>query len=399
MYGKLNVMRRIGTVAAVALAVSLLMPAGAHAAFKKVKVSAEGYSPRNAINNALRKAVEEAGGVKITSMSKMQNYQLIMDTVVATSTGVVKNYNVIKEPLAECVNNCSVTLEAEVSDQNLYDSVEAARLLFEQKGRPSILVMVTEQNAGAQTPEQWWANDNKSIDLGIVENDLIKRWKEYGFRFVDRQALTGKFRVTNPTSVEVKEVAADAGADIVIMGKAIATQSDGRGSGATPQFGDVVREVGMTPVKATVALRLLYVDTGEIISTAVADGNNFNVNASVAGRRALSHALSKASTEMFKGIMMRWQAEASGPQRLEVTANGFKKSGDFRRFMKTIQSKIEAVKDVNQRGYKKGSAKFEVMFLGSAFDFAEALESQQFPGFGIELEEVTGNTLTFSVTK
>ncbi|MEO0815143.1 MAG: hypothetical protein AAFY60_19940, partial [Myxococcota bacterium] len=107
----------------------------------------------------------------------------------------------------------------------------------------------------------------------------------------------------------------------------------------------------------------------------------------------------KASDGMFTSIMGQWQADASGPQRLEVTASGFKKSRDFRKFMKVISSKIDAVKQVNQRGYKKGSAKFEVMFLGSAFDFGEALESQSFPGFGIELDEVTGNTLTFTVTK
>ncbi|MEO0812283.1 MAG: hypothetical protein AAFY60_05410, partial [Myxococcota bacterium] len=172
MYGKLNGIKRSVMVAALALSASLVLPVSAQAGFKTVTVEAEGYNRQNAINNALRKAVEQAGGVKLTSMSKMQNYQLIMDTVVATSTGVVKSYNVEKDADKQCLAKalCSVKITAEVSDQNLYDSVEAARLLFEQKGKPSILVMISEQNAGSQQAAAWWEGGNKSVGLDIVEN-------------------------------------------------------------------------------------------------------------------------------------------------------------------------------------------------------------------------------------
>ncbi len=392
MYGKLNVTRRVGLVAVVAMAASLVLPGTASAEFKKVTVTAEGYNRRNAVNNALRKAVELAGGVKLTSMSKMENYQLVMDTVVATATGVVRTHRVVKESDTTCLANasCTVTVEAEVSDQNLYDSVEAARTLFQQKGRPSILVMISEQNAGAQSAEAWWAGGNKSVSMDLAENALIKRWQQYGFRFVDRQALMGKFRAASPTDPEVKEVAADAGADIVVIGKAVATKTDT----SSLDLGDYFKNA-----TAQSSLRILYVDTGEIIASSNGFGAAHHTNPQNAGKKAIERALYDASDEMFKGIMNRWQSETAGTQRLEVTATGFKKSKDFRKFMKTIQSKIDAVKEVNQRGYKSGSAKFEVMFTGSAFDFADALETQKFPGFGIELEEVTGNTLTFSVTQ
>jgi len=155
----------------------------------------------------------------------------------------------------------------------------------------------------------------------------------------------------------------------------------------------------MKSLQGQVSLRLLYVDSGEIIATTNHNATVNHVNGELGGQKALIDATGQASVELLGKAMERWTKELSGPTRLDVTAKGFKRSRDFRTFMKIVKKEVGAVKEIRQRGYKRGNAQFDVVFAGNAFEFGDALETRKFPGFSIELEEVSGNTLTFVVTK
>ncbi|MEL6340410.1 MAG: hypothetical protein AAFP04_07365 [Myxococcota bacterium] len=379
---------RIGSLGGALVAMILLQSGSAWASFKTVTVQGAGMDEPAAVRSALRKAIEEAGGVKITSASQMENYQLVLDTVIATSTGTVKSYDVLKRSRSGGLTQ--VQVKAVVSDENLFDDFETVRVAVRQKGAPKVLVMIAEQNVGSQEPSLWWTAENaRAADLDIAENYLMKRWDDLGMRFVDRQAVQGSFSVAQPSAAQVKEFANGSGADVVVMGKALATMSEGKVLGTS-----------LKSVRGQVSLRVLYVDSGEIIATATkAPKPVLNVNGEVAGAKVLQQATAEAADELLAAITKRWTSETSGPQRLEVSAKGFKRSRDFRKFMEIVRKEVSAVQDIQQRGYSRGNAKFDVVFTGNAFEFGDALETRSFPGFSIELEEVSGNTLTFVVTK
>lgn len=372
---------------AAALMVLFLAIDSAHAGLKTVTVEGFGMDKSAAVRAALRKAIEEAGGVKITSASKMENYQLVLDTVLATSTGVVKQYDVLETKRQDEIVFAKV--KATVSDENLFDDFDAVRVAVEQKGAPKVLVMVSEQNVGSQKPSEWWASGSANgISLDLVENDIMKRWRTLGMRFVDRQALSGKLSMSQPSNAEVKQFATDAGADVVVMGKAIATMGERN-----------VLGTNMSSVQGQLSLRVLYVDSAEVIGSTTQQQTQNHVNPELAGNKALIAASAEAARELLKQVMERWTKELSGPQRLEVTATGFKRSRDFRKFMKMVKSKLNKVQEIRQRGYKKGKAEFDVVFTGNAFEFGDVLESSTFAGISVELQEVSGNTLTFNVVK
>lgn len=69
-----------------------------------------------------------------------------------------------------------------------------------------------------------------STDLDAFENTFVTHGKQKGVVFIDRQSLQGKLQATgaidsDPSDKSVKEFAGSTGAEIVIIGKALATDA------------------------------------------------------------------------------------------------------------------------------------------------------------------------------
>jgi hypothetical protein len=55
---------------------------------------------------------------------------------------------------------------------------------------------------------------------------------------------------------------------------------------------------------------------------------------------------------------------------------------------------VRGVTDVRQRSFRKKVARMEVDLKGTAQDLATELEEKKFPGFTIEIDEITANSIT-----
>ena len=339
-----------------------------------------------AVDDALRKAVESSVGTMITSETVTQNFQLLSDKVFAKARGYVRNYKITSEKQDQGVY--IVGVDAEVSSGNLKNDVDGIMHILRAKNMPRMLIMVAEQNVGQGDANFWWGNKTFSTNLDAVENTFMDHWMKKGVRFVDRQALQGKISTgpaissAEPTNDAIKEFAGKSGAEIVIVGKAVAT--------------DVGTIMGtqMHSVRANISMRVLNLDTGRILATATRSEAVGHVDPQTGGTLALKKAAEKAADELLEKILAQWETEVSGPSTITLNLTNVKQSKNLRSIAQVLREQVRGVQDVRQLSFKNKAAELEVEIKGSAQDLADELETKTFQGFAVDVQEVTSNTVT-----
>ncbi len=388
---------RVGVIAAVL--VGLVAEAQAEVASKAdapQRVSAMGQAAvigtdvanarDKAVDDALRKAVEQSVGTMITSETVTQNFQLLSDKVFSKARGYVRNYKITSEKQDQGVY--TVNVDAEVSSGNLKNDVDGIMHVLRAKNMPRMLIMIAEQNIGQGDANFWWGNKTFSTNLDAAENTFMDHWMKKGVRFVDRQALQGKISAgpattsAEPTNDAIKEFAGKSGAEVVIVGKAVAT--------------DVGTIMGtqMHSARANISLRALSLDTGRILATATRSEAVGHVDPTTGGTLALKKAAEKTADELLEKIMAQWSQEVSGPATITLNLTNVKQSKNLRSIAQVLREQVRGVQDVRQLSFKNKAAELEVELKGSAQDLADELETKTFPGFAVDVQEVTANSVT-----
>ncbi len=91
-----------------------------------------------AIEDALRRAVEQALGTFISSETIVENYQLIQDRILSRAGGYVAGYRIVSEGIEDGLYR--VRILARVRKGELQNDAEAIRTLILRRGRPTLYV-------------------------------------------------------------------------------------------------------------------------------------------------------------------------------------------------------------------------------------------------------------------
>jgi cell division protein FtsX len=92
--------------------------------------------------------------------------------------------------------------------------------------------------------------------------------------------------------------------------------------------------------------------------------------------------------------MAQWSQEVSGPATITLNLTNVKQSKSLRSIAQVLREQVRGVQDVRQLSFKNKSAELEVELKGSAQDLADELETKTFPGFAVDVQEVTANSVT-----
>ncbi len=338
-----------------------------------------------AIEDAMRKAVEQAVGAMVSSETVTQNFELLSDKIYSKSRGYVRSYKVISEKKEEGVYQ--VNIEAQVASGNLKNDLDGVLAVLKAKNMPRVLIMVAEQNVGQAGADFWWGNKTFSTNLDAVENAFIDSWTPKGLKFIDRQQLSGKLKVSSalssaePSDDAVKELGQMAGAELVVIGKAVATD-------VGPIMG-----TQMHSIRANISLRALNLDNGQILATSTQSQAVGHVDATTGGTQALQKVAVKAADDLLQKILAQWEGQVSGPSSVTLTIKNVGKSKFLRDIAEILRNQVRGVAEVRQRAFKARVAELEVDIKGSAQDLATELEEKKFTGFTLEIDEVTANTV------
>jgi hypothetical protein len=351
---------------------------------------------------ALRDAVSQVVGTRISSETLTEGSLLIHDRITARSAGYVKKWSYVGSP--EVANGtATVKVKAEVGTAELDRDLEAIRAILSRKGKPRMVLLVAEQNVGMLEPFAWWGKDQKeskgqvvAVDLETFENSFIETLNKNGWIFVDRGVLEGKLRTEHAFSSDLsnsgaRELAKLGGAEVAVVGRVVA-QSPGP-SDLAP---------GMFAANANVSLRAINCDNGEVLDTvsmSVGDITTLDANAQNAGQKALRLAARQSAVRLQQKILERWSGEAGGSARVTMKVSGIPSYRALQDFEGVLSTGVRGVRSVQERSSDGAQAELDLELTGTPRMLATQLTGKSVKGMSINVRHVSANELDVQLSK
>ncbi len=380
------------------LSLFVLLAASSASAQESKTVAAEGVAAIQnghvdiardaALEDAQKRAVEQAIGILIDSQTQVENYQLISDKILSQTKGYITKYNVSGEVTEGTL--LRVRINAEVSLGKLGDDLSGIGILLGQMHKPRTMVMIAEQNIGQEVYAWWLGAHGQQTDVGVVENTIMDKFTQKGFEFVDRQVaakeikVTAAYKVQDLTADQAKVLGNQADAEVVIVGKAV-----------SKLYGDLGG--GMKSVQADLSARAVRTDTGQVIASATTHGAAVHISEASAGIEALKKAANEAADQMLTKILAVYSKEVGGLRSINITINGLDKT-QFVKFKDTLRNQVRSIKDLHERSFSGTTAKVSVDSKSSAQALSDELLSRNFGAFTVEVIGSTANSLELKVT-
>jgi hypothetical protein len=337
-----------------------------------------------AIDDALRRAVEQAVGTLISSDTMTNNFQVVHDKILAQTSGYVKNYQIVKEERVG--QEFRVTVMAEVGRENLQRTLEALGLIQVLKEKPKVMVIIEEQVGGLFGTTEW-------RNVGQAESTIVDRLMAAGFSVVDPAMVrTNTSREKAILLLEGDEKAAVAasiqyGAQVMITGRAFSKNAGGRLLGTQIQS-----------IQATLQARVYRADDGRIISSRSEQATKAHIDEMQGGALAIKEASEKLSDALIKDILDSWKKEVYGrSQEITLVISGLVSYQDLTAVKKFLENDLQGVKAVHQRNFTQGTAELQLDYGGKTSFIADELASKRFTGFRLEPINVTANRLDLRV--
>jgi hypothetical protein len=341
-----------------------------------------------AIEDAQKRAVEQAIGILIDSETQVENYQLISDKILSQTKGYIKRYNVIGE--SEDSGLLRVSINAEVSLGKLTDDLSGIGILLGQMHKPRTIVMIAEQNIGQEWYAWWWGYHGEQTDIGVVENTFMDVFTQKGFEFIDHATAAKELRVTSAykvqdlTAAQAKTLGSEVDAEVVITGKALAKL-----------YGDIGG--GMKSVQADLSAKAIRTDTGQVIAAVTTHAAAVHITPETAGIEALRKAASSAADQMMEKILAVYAREAGSTRSVNITISGLTKS-QFVKFKDVLRNQVRGIKDLHERSFNGDVAKISVDSKNSAQTLSDELLLRDFGSFAVEVVSSSANALELKVT-
>jgi hypothetical protein len=339
-----------------------------------------------AIEDAQKRAVEQAIGIMIDSQTQVENYQLISDKILSQIKGYITRYNVIGENQESSLLRVRIT--AEVSLGKLSDDLSAIGVLMSQMHKPRTMIMIAEQNIGRDV-NAWWMGTHGEADLSVVENAFMDKFTEKGFEFIDHEVaakeikVTAPYKVSNLSAVQARTLGNQADAEVVIIGKAIAKL-----------YGDVGG--GMKSVQADLSAKAVRTDTGQVIATTTVHAAAVHIAEISAGSEALKKAANQAADDMITKILAAYSKEVGGTRSIAITITGLTRN-QFVKFKDVLRNQVRGIKDLHERSFSGATARISVDSKTSTQALSDELALKDFGAFAVEVVGSTANSLELKV--
>jgi len=328
----------------------------------------------NAIDDALRKAVEQGVGAYVDAETEVSNYQLISDRIYSRTHGYVSSYRVIDETQAGGLYR--VVVRAVVRTEAIEDDLAAIGILLAEQGRPRIMVVIRELSSMGEL-------DEASSLMGgtMFETAVLDHFREKGFPVVDahtaREALRrDQLRLMLQGDDETAAlIGLRAGAEIVITGTALHIEESRMMAGSPRRMHEY-----------RVSARAVNTETAALLA-----GKAMTVALPFSESQARARAADSTASYLESAILDGWIR--SGNTTLLVATNAsFERMSRLR---SDIRNHVRGVLDVVTRDLTGSRGTMEVLSETSTEEVMDDLSSLDtgfriigFSGNRVELEFV-----------
>jgi|GEM_PF-1038308 len=146
-----------------------------------LEVRGEGTNQRQALNAALRQAVEMSLGTEVETNTLVENFQVVRQQILNHTKGFVRSYEILSEETSQA-GLISILIEAEVDDQSIKDSTKALSTLMKMAAHPRVYVAGIDADFDAVSS----LSDEFRLLSEMVEETLRDEFK---FNVLDSEAV------------------------------------------------------------------------------------------------------------------------------------------------------------------------------------------------------------------
>ncbi|MFZ5516721.1 MAG: flagellar assembly protein T N-terminal domain-containing protein [Candidatus Zhuqueibacterota bacterium] len=340
-----------------------------------------------AIDDALRNAVEQSLGTFVQSSTLVENAMVVEDNILTWSNGYVRKYTVAREAQTGEATY-EVTVDAELEMSNLKNDWESVQNLLSRMGNPRVMFMMDEQNIGHSYDRYHFL----SVDMTISENTLLNKFIENGFECVDpatvRQNLEQDqaLAILQGNNQMAAAIAKTLGAEVIVTGKAIAKVATGVNLG------------GMKSCQANVTARVIKADVATVIATGSQHAAYPHIDEITGGTEAIKKATDKMATELINKITKKWRDEFYQATTVKVVVQGVQSFSQLDEFKNTIKYMVRGVKDIYSRKVAGDLAELDIKITGNANQLARELEKKDLEKYSVKILGLSMNKITLQLS-
>jgi hypothetical protein len=343
---------------------------------------------QTAIKESLVTAVAQMTAEILQPDALMENFALINSTVYAQTDKYIQDYKVLTETTSD--KSYRVMVQATVAAKKIAEELSKEGILRAQTILPSVLFLIAEQNVNEFLPQYWWANGMGNFQ-SVCEQAIDEIFLQKGFAVVDHRgvrlqemegwAADAGFELTDR---QAADLGAWLKADVVVLGTSRAAAS------ANTMGYDKKSFVG------TFTARVLRTETGEEMFSVSRTAVTASVDEVEGGKDALARVGTEAGEALAEQLAAEWQKLKSKPSQVEIMVEGTGKLANFVRFRKALSS-ISGVEGIRVKEIQPDKTTLMVDFRGQAKDLASDLMLKTFEDFGLDIYEVTENSLKIAL--
>jgi transglutaminase-like putative cysteine protease len=330
---------------------------------RPVTVEGVGYTRDGAIQAALRAAVEQTVGVRISSQTLIANFKVVTDKILSHADGFVSTYKVLTQTAEYGL--VKVRVSADVAMGALEDSLAAQRLLYEIVNKPRIMVLLDERVDGAPASAKTGSR--------VFEKILVDR----GFVVIDPQTLES-IRVGQPQ--ELAAVGFKNGADLIIRGE-VAIDAPTPKLLYGVQFYTVPIQINAVVVRA---------DNAQIVASRTASIKKNSQEAASAAHFGLESGGSALAQNVVADLIAYWQSTAFNENRV-----GLKILGATEKELSALETQVRGmhfVRNSRLRYIATGTALYDLDLRGTVQELRAAFSHEM--GVGYTIEAFSAGTIT-----
>jgi len=338
---------------------------------------------QRAVGQALERAVQNAFASLVSRQVFASNLEFLYDRLIPGAAEYVATYRVLNG----LAHNGSylVGVESKVDLARVRQRLEEARIIRTGQEKPVVLLLIAEQTPEDLLPRYWWGNNPQpytSLAEGIIK-------KEMAGHHIPLVQGTGDYPDPSFYAIQFQGIydtkaAVDLGkalkADMVIIGKAGASDSFNR-MGDAKAFGAVIELRGFDTAAEKEVLQVRATATAS--SQTARDG----IVAS------LTKAAGEAAQDLGGKIDSFWSQNLRRESHFDLAVVG---ENFLPRFI-ALKRRFKEIRDiVNMQPKEIGSssAVMEIIYKGSPEQFADAVLLKTFGGFGLEISDVSPETVS-----
>lgn len=336
-----------------------------------------------AISMGLVSAVDRVVAAHMSREDRIRHFDVLNMVIYGDIRAYIQGYKVLTEARADKMYH--VLMEASVANAALAKKLSTAGLLKSKKSAPRVLLLITERDFGESPPRYWW-NENPALTAATSAKTMAKKLEENGFTIIDAsgskaRASAAVFRhKPTLTDREAFVIGSRLKAKIVIVGEAVVEKAPNTMSDGSRTFKGVVKARAIRP------------DIGSEIAVLDQEFSAVHTEDAAGVAEALSGVGALAGENLAPIITEKWQKEAEKPVGVEIFVEGVANLKNYITFRKSLKE-MAGVTGVQRKEMSLNEAKLFVNYGKDAKTLAKNLMLITFDSFGINIYEITENTL------